>query len=489
MDAEYREQKRYVSSALTVDPDHVPVAQGLYLSREDHVDIIGVRFRSGGKIYYFYPDVMQCAAGDHVVVETVRGMEFGTVCMPNASVEVKSLVLPLRRVLRRATEQDIARHEENERKREDARRICIEKIREHGVEMKLVDVEYAFDNSKLMFYFTADGRVDFRELVKDLAGIFHTRIELRQIGIRDEAKLVGGLGICGRPLCCASFLNDFAQVSIKMAKEQNLSLNSAKISGTCGRLMCCLRYEYDVYSEEVKKTPKVDSLVSTPDGEAIVTETTPLAGLVRVRFTGDRRDTPMRVYHRDDVTLLKTKKERRQEEKNRAQQAADAQDKAGKEGKNGKEAVPSAAEHQAEHARANAPEHPLPRREEAPAHTEQPSPSDMTASNPQKPENADKSERTDNTEKSEKESRPRRRRGRRRSASKQGANRDAQGNGAQYAGKPAPQGEDKVGAQNQHRPHRNSGVAPQGADNTAASVGGKQQKSLKNYGFGDADKK
>lgn len=305
---------KYTPPTIDIDPDHVPVAEGLLMRREDNVVIIGVNFRESGKMYYFYPDRMQCEIGDHVIVDTARGMEFGTVTAANTQVAVHSLNLPLRRVLRRATEQDIKHHEENQKKRARAFDVCREKIREHGVEMKLVDVEYAFDGSKLMFYFTADGRVDFRELVKDLAGVFHMRIELRQIGIRDEAKMVGGLGICGRPLCCSSFLHDFAQVSIKMAKEQNLSLNAAKISGTCGRLMCCLRYEYDVYAEESKKLPKVDSLVQTPDGEAIVMETTPLAGLVRVRFTDDRHDSAPRVYHRDDITLLKTKKERRLEE-------------------------------------------------------------------------------------------------------------------------------------------------------------------------------
>ena len=181
--------------------------------------------------------------------------------------------------------------------------VCKEKIIEHNIEMKLIDVEYTFDNNKLLFYFTADGRVDFRELVKDLASIFRTRIELRQIGIRDEAKLMGGLGVCGRPFCCHSFLSDFVQVSIKMAKEQNLSLNSAKISGTCGRLMCCLRYEYDVYEEEIRKTPKMDAVVETPDGEAVVCEVIPLAGLVRVKFLGNHSDMPPKLFHRDDVSV------------------------------------------------------------------------------------------------------------------------------------------------------------------------------------------
>ncbi len=213
------------------------------------------------------------------------------------------IVSPLKKVVRPANEEDHRHYEENNTKREEAFRICKEKIDEHGIDMKLIDVEYTFDNNKLLFYFTADGRVDFRELVKDLASVFRTRIELRQIGIRDEAKLMGGLGVCGRPFCCHSFLSDFVQVSIKMAKEQNLSLNSAKISGTCGRLMCCLRYEYDVYEEEIRKTPHMDAVVNTPDGEGVVCEVIPLAGLVRVRFIGSRGDMPPKLYHRDDVEV------------------------------------------------------------------------------------------------------------------------------------------------------------------------------------------
>ena len=236
-------------------------------------------------------------------METARGIEFGFVVTANRIVMASDIVSPLKKILRMATEEDRAHYEENNRRREEAFAVCKEKIIEHGIDMKLIDVEYTFDNNKLLFYFTADGRVDFRELVKDLASIFRTRIELRQIGIRDEAKLMGGLGVCGRPFCCHSFLSDFVQVSIKMAKEQNLSLNSAKISGTCGRLMCCLRYEYDVYEEEIRKTPKMDAVVETPDGEAVVYEVIPLAGLVRVKFIGNRSDMPPKLYHRDDVRV------------------------------------------------------------------------------------------------------------------------------------------------------------------------------------------
>ena len=267
------------------------------------VEIVGVRFKAAGKVYYFDPDHALYRENDEVIVETARGIEFGFVVTANRTVMASDIVSPLKKILRMANEEDRAHYEENNRRREEAFLICREKIQEHGIEMKLIDVEYTFDNNKLLFYFTADGRVDFRELVKDLASVFRTRIELRQIGIRDEAKLMGGLGVCGRPFCCHSFLSDFVQVSIKMAKEQNLSLNSAKISGTCGRLMCCLRYEYDVYEEEIRKTPKMDAVVETPDGEAVVCEVIPLAGLVRVKYFGNHADMPPKLFHRDDVRV------------------------------------------------------------------------------------------------------------------------------------------------------------------------------------------
>ncbi len=267
------------------------------------VEIVGVRFKPAGKVYYFDPDHASYRENDEVIVETARGIEFGFVVTANRTVMASDIVSPLKKILRMATAEDREHYEENNRRREEAFAVCKEKIIEHNIEMKLIDVEYTFDNNKLLFYFTADGRVDFRELVKDLASIFRTRIELRQIGIRDEAKLMGGLGVCGRPFCCHSFLSDFVQVSIKMAKEQNLSLNSAKISGTCGRLMCCLRYEYDVYEEEIRKTPKMDAVVETPDGEAVVCEVIPLAGLVRVKFLGNHSDMPPKLFHRDDVSV------------------------------------------------------------------------------------------------------------------------------------------------------------------------------------------
>ena len=266
------------------------------------VEIVGIRFKEAGKVYYFDPAGETYRENDEVIVETVRGMEYGFIVTPNCTVYACDIVSPLKQVLRRATEEDHLHYEENNRRRDEAFVICRQKIEEHKIEMKLVDVEYTFDNNKLLFYFTADGRVDFRELVKDLASVFRTRIELRQIGIRDEAKLVGGLGVCGRPFCCHSFLPDFVQVSIKMAKEQNLSLNSAKISGTCGRLMCCLRYEYDVYEEEIRKTPKLDTVVSTPDGDGVVTEVIPLAGMIRVKPIG-RADAAPKLWHRDNVQV------------------------------------------------------------------------------------------------------------------------------------------------------------------------------------------
>ena len=248
------------------------------------VEVVGIRFKSTGKIYYFDPSGKQAKRGDHAIVETARGQEYGEVAMPNTMVKESDTVPPLRPILRIATDADKAHHEENKVRQDEAFKLCNEKIIAHGLDMKLIDAQYTFDNSKLLFYFTSAGRVDFRELVKDLASLFRTRIELRQIGIRDEAKLMGGMGMCGRPLCCTLFLSDFGQVSIKMAKEQNLSLNSAKISGICGRLMCCLRYEHETYEYEIKRTPPVDSIVRTVDGNGVVTEISPLAGNIKVKL-------------------------------------------------------------------------------------------------------------------------------------------------------------------------------------------------------------
>lgn len=268
----------------------------------DLTDIIGVRFKKTGKVYYFAPNGCKAKRGDHAIVDTARGPEFGEVWIPNRKVPTSDIVPPLRPCIRIATKEDILHNAENTKKEDEAFKICNEKIEEHKLEMKLVDVQYTFDNSKLLFYFTAAGRVDFRELVKDLASVFRTRIELRQIGIRDEAKLIGGLGICGRTLCCAGFLTDFGQVSIKMAKEQNLSLNSTKISGNCGRLMCCLRYEHQTYEEEIRRTPPVDSVVKTADGVGTVCEVAPLLGMIKVKLEGE--DGAPKAYHRDSVQVI-----------------------------------------------------------------------------------------------------------------------------------------------------------------------------------------
>lgn len=282
--------------------EELPEEENVPTPPENPIEVIGVRFKTAGKVYYFDPCGIQAAKNSFVIVETARGTEFGEVASANKIIDANQIVPPLRPVLRAATETDVAQNAENKQREKDAFRICQEKIAEHGLEMKLVDVEYTFDRNKLLFYFTSEGRVDFRDLVKHLASIFRTRIELRQIGIRDEAKLMGGLGICGRPLCCASFLSDFVQVSIKMAKEQSLSLNSSKISGVCGRLMCCLRYESEVYEEELRRSPAVDALVRTPDGTGVVTEVNPLVGTVRVRFP--ENTPPPKLYPRDEVKVI-----------------------------------------------------------------------------------------------------------------------------------------------------------------------------------------
>ena len=248
------------------------------------IKVVGVRFKKAGKIYYFGPNELNINKGDYVVVETARGVEFGECVIGIKEIKEEDVIPPLKSVLRIADENDIAKHKENKDKEEEAINICISKIEEHGLKMKLIDVEYTFDNNKVIFYFTADGRVDFRELVKDLATIFKTRIELRQIGVRDEAKMLGGLGPCGRPMCCSSFLGDFTSVSIKMAKEQNLSLNPTKISGICGRLMCCLNYEQSTYEDIRKRLPKVGSVVQTEDGKGEVVSNNTVKEAVKVKL-------------------------------------------------------------------------------------------------------------------------------------------------------------------------------------------------------------
>lgn len=254
----------------------------------EKTEIIGIRFKPAGKIYYFSPAGINFTQGEKAIVETIRGVEYGTVAIENRFIPVEELVSPLKPVIRKATPEDDLQHQRNKQLEENARAVWEEKVKKNGLVMQLVDVEYTFDNAKLIFYFTADGRVDFRELVKDLASVFKTRIELRQIGVRDEAKLLGGLGVCGRPFCCKTFLSDFVQVSIKMAKEQNLSLSSTKISGTCGRLMCCLRYEHEVYEKEYADFPKVDSIVETPNGRGVVVESNFLTGVIKVKMNGEQ---------------------------------------------------------------------------------------------------------------------------------------------------------------------------------------------------------
>lgn len=267
-------------------------------------EVIGIRFKSVGKVYYFDPSHIKFSIGDRAIVETARGIECGEVVMASREVEDDSIVKPLKSVIRSATAEDVAKVEDNLRKEKEAFRICLKKIAEHELDMKLIDVEYTFDNNKVLFYFTADGRVDFRDLVKDLASIFRTRIELRQIGVRDEAKMLGGLGICGKPFCCSTFLGDFQPVSIKMAKEQSLSLNPAKISGTCGRLMCCLKYEQEAYEDLLRHTPKIGAYVSTQDGNGTVEDVNLLIGMLKVRLEASP-DVPPKQYHKDDVKVIR----------------------------------------------------------------------------------------------------------------------------------------------------------------------------------------
>ena len=264
-------------------------------------EVIGVRFKSVGKIYHFSPAGKKVNAGDYVIVETARGVECGEVALGVKSIEDSEVVAPLKSIIRIATAQDLKTVEKNKEKEKEAFKICEEKILKHGLSMNLVDVECTFDNNKLLFYFTAENRVDFRELVKDLASVFRTRIELRQIGVRDEAKMLGGLGVCGQPYCCSRFLGEFQPVSIKMAKEQGLSLNPTKISGACGRLMCCLKYEQDAYTELLKTTPKVGAIVRTADGKGVVEDTNLLTGRLRVKLESDAVVT----VHKSDVEVIK----------------------------------------------------------------------------------------------------------------------------------------------------------------------------------------
>ena len=270
-------------------------------------EVVGVRFKEVGKVYYFDPDGHSLKKGDMVIVETARGVECGEVAMENRDVSEEEIVKPLKKLVRVATDEDIDKVKENKKKEKEACEICEKKILKHGLDMKLVDIEYTFDNSKILFYFTADGRVDFRELVKDLASVFHTRIELRQIGVRDESKMLGGIGICGRPFCCSSFLGDFQPVTVKMAKEQGLSLNPTKISGTCGRLMCCLKYEQNAYDHLLRITPKTGAIVETPEGRGKVVDVNLLRGIVKVQLD-KKADAAPAAYDRRDVKVIRDKK-------------------------------------------------------------------------------------------------------------------------------------------------------------------------------------
>ena len=268
------------------------------------VKVVGVRFKNAGKIYYFDPGEFEIELNSNVIVETARGVEFGLVVVPNREVPEDEIVAPLKAVIRIATEEDKKHAVENQKKEEDAFKICLKKINDHNLDMKLIDVEYTFDNNKVLFYFTADGRVDFRELVKDLAAVFKTRIELRQIGVRDEAKMMGGIGVCGRVLCCKPFLGEFQPVSIKMAKEQCLSLNPTKISGTCGRLMCCLKYEQEAYEDIIRRVPKVGAIVNTPDGQGVVMDISMLKEIVKVKLDKGN-ETDLKVYPASETKVVK----------------------------------------------------------------------------------------------------------------------------------------------------------------------------------------
>ncbi len=267
-------------------------------------EIVGIKFKDVGKIYYFDPNGAKFNKGDFAIVETVRGVECGEVAIENKDVDESEIVKPLKKIVRPASADDIKKYEENKKKEIEAAEIARKRIEAHKLEMNLVDVEYTFDGGKILFYFTADGRVDFRELVKDLASIFRTRIELRQIGVRDKAKMIGGLGVCGRPFCCSTFLGDFQPVSIKMAKEQGLSLSLDKISGCCGRLMCCLKYEQETYEYLSKTTPKPGAIISTNEGEGKVTESNILTGLLKVQLNKSPEGI-IKIFHKDDIKLIK----------------------------------------------------------------------------------------------------------------------------------------------------------------------------------------
>ena len=272
-------------------------------------NIVGVRFKKPGKIYFFDPGTLKITNRDFVIVETAQGDEYGEVAISNRMVPDETVTKPLKKLIRISTYKDKKHYEENKQKEKEAFEICLKKIKEHKLDMTLTDVEFKFDNSKVLFYFTADGRIDFRDLVKDLAAIFKTRIELRQIGVRDEVRRIGGNGVCGRELCCCSFLGNFETVSIKMAKEQNMSLNPSKISGNCGRLMCCLKYEQDVYEEKIKRLPKIGAIVKTEDGEGVVEGVETLKERLRVKLKDDNGEYYYKKYDAKDVKIIKNVEE------------------------------------------------------------------------------------------------------------------------------------------------------------------------------------
>ena len=296
--------------------------------------VIGVRFRKAGKVYYFSPGDNEIKNGDHVIVETARGVEYGYVVLGSHEVEDKKVVQPLKPVLRMASPEDEEIERTNKEKEKEAFRICLEKIKKHELEMKLIDTEYTFDNNKILFYFTADGRIDFRELVKDLASVFKTRIELRQIGVRDETKIRGGIGICGRPLCCSSYLSEFIPVSIKMAKEQNLSLNPSKISGVCGRLMCCLKYEEEPYEELNSRLPNIGDYVTTDDGlKGEVHSVSILRQLVKVIVTVDGDEKEIREYKASQLRFRPRRKKEKSQVNDAELKKLEALEKTGEKSK------------------------------------------------------------------------------------------------------------------------------------------------------------
>ncbi len=281
--------------------------------RKNETEVIGVRFKTVGKIYYFSPNGEKFDADDYVVVETARGVEFGKVCLANRFIVLEKEMLPLKPIIRFANADDIEQNRQNKLAEKEALAVCSAKVKEHNLEMKLIDAEFTFDKSKVLFYFTADGRIDFRDLVKDLAAVFKTRIELRQIGVRDEAKALNGIGICGKSLCCATFLNDFQPVSIKMAKYQSLSLNPTKISGVCGRLMCCLKYEEEAYYELKKNLPNIGDIVKTQRGEGQVLSINTLRQIVKIAFTTDN-SVEFEYFHVSEIEIRKAKKQKKAKE-------------------------------------------------------------------------------------------------------------------------------------------------------------------------------